>query len=168
MHRERRLSIPVVTAYVEKERIKTRHVKTPWDEIINADPSTARWNFEHTYDEYRKYTKDIPNGSDVVVITAPLAIGEEDISPCRDQGGGEPRDPCAFTCAGAAGDQRVRCAGDALAEDFTLACPAENPAEHAMRGHRSCPGLGLGRRRGDVGELTRAGYESRHTADLAG
>lgn len=67
MHRERGLSIPVVTAYVENGLIKTRHVKTPWDKIINADPSTARWNFEHTYDEYRKYTRDTPNGSDVVV-----------------------------------------------------------------------------------------------------
>lgn len=47
IHLERGLDIPVVSATVGAGgEIETEHVPTPWPVIINADPATARWQFE--------------------------------------------------------------------------------------------------------------------------
>lgn len=62
-----KLDIPVITAVLDNDILTTSHIMTPWSEIIQTDPSQARFDFESVYSGYKKYTHTSANKSDVVV-----------------------------------------------------------------------------------------------------
>ncbi|TXS85100.1 HindVP family restriction endonuclease [Corynebacterium sp. LK10] len=71
LDQEKELKIPVISASVNQAgAIHTKHVLTPWGDVINADPATARFLFETVFDQYNQYTHKSANKSDAVVVNA--------------------------------------------------------------------------------------------------
>lgn len=65
---EKKLDIPLVAATVSAEgELSTKHVMTPWSEIISSDPEDAYFQFEGVFDGYKPYTHGNANKSDVVI-----------------------------------------------------------------------------------------------------
>lgn len=68
---EKKLPIPVIEAVMRPgDILTTQHVMTPWSEIIDTDPETARFVFEEVFDGYAPYTHGSANKSDVVVASS--------------------------------------------------------------------------------------------------
>ncbi|MDD4495224.1 MAG: HindVP family restriction endonuclease [Eubacteriales bacterium] len=66
----KRLDIPLIKAVLHNGQIITSHIKKPWKEIIDTDPSTAKFLFEEIYDGYNAYTNNTPNKSDIVIANS--------------------------------------------------------------------------------------------------
>lgn len=57
-----------VYADVVDKKVVTKHRKRAWREVIDADPTDCRFNFESKYDGYKNFTRGEPDKSDVVIL----------------------------------------------------------------------------------------------------